>query len=541
MNNNKALIIPLTSFKANKKVSKRLLSLPLLAFFLFSLLLFYNVPLHPQQKEAEWLNQPITYLISPEERQIILGLQSPTEKEQFIRHFWQNRDPDLTTSINEFKVEFEKRVAFANRYFSTPQKEGWKSDRGKVYILLGQPTEIKRNPPQAGAPRSEVWIYNNIKCRSKFKNLRICYVDDAKDGDHKLSIPRSFGLEEVPLQSIGKEEQRFGISFSFNLKAPGYPKPFRSYVKSSKTFVTSPMEDLHHVADVIHIWRLLHITAKPPFPLPPSKQKYAHILPQFQTDFFQQSERLSYIPITIKLYYRDFAYIKRELKNYATMDVLALLYNKKGYLVNLISNRVSFGLSEGEKIEYLGDKPFNYQMGMTAPCGEYKLHLLVIDKVCNSYKANWIKEIKVPRWKKSDISLSSLILSNQTENIPTDKMYLIKGRQPYIFGNFKVIPNVSKIFKQRDNLSVFFKIYNPTLSSEGHLKSYKIEYIFYKDGRFFSKAPQHFPPASKMEESFILVNFRLINFYSGNYSLEVRVTDRKNNNSASEKIDFIIK
>jgi len=462
------------------------------------------------------------------------------ERQQFISYFWQKRDPDLTTSINEFKVEFEKRIVFANRYFSTPQKEGWESDRGKVYILLGQPTEIKRNPPQAGYPRSEVWIYNNIKCRSKFKNLRICFLDDERNGDYKLSIPRSYGLEEVPLQSIGTEEQRFTFSISFNLKAPSYPKPFRSYLKSSKTFITSPMEDLHQVADVIHIWRLLHISATPPFPLPSSERKYTHILPQFQTDFFQDAKGLSYIPITIKLYYRDFAYIKRDIKNYATMDVFALLYNKKNNLLNLFGNRVSFGLSEGEKIENLGDKSFNYQMGIIAPYGEYKLHLHVIDKVSNSYKANWIEEIKVPRWKKAALSLSSLILSNQTENIPTEKMYRIKGKQPYILSNFKIIPNVSKAFKQRGNLSVFFQIYNTAPSPKNSLKSYKIDYIFYKDGRFFSKAPPQFPPATKTKESSILVNFRLINFYSGKYTLEVRVSDRKNNNTASKKIDFVI-
>jgi hypothetical protein len=236
--------------------------------------------------------------------------------------------------------------------------------------------------------------------------------------------------------------------------------------------------------------------------------------------------------------------MKRDATNYATMDVLALLYDKNSNLINFVGNQVSFGLEKKEKIGDIGDKSFTYQIGMTAPSGEYKLHLFVIDKVdkmITRYVANWVRDIKVPCYKESDISISSLILSTQIKNIPPDKMYLLKKQHPYIFGNLKIIPNVSRTFHMMGNLSVFFQIFNNNISAKKQLNSYKIDYIFYKDGRFFSKAPSQITPKTKGMIRNILINFKLINFTYGKYTLSIKVSDRNGNKTASNKIDFIIK
>lgn len=480
------------------------------------------------------------------EREIFLGLRSKAAKEEFIRLFWQKRNPDLTTDDNDFKKEFEKRVVFTDRYFSTCKKDGWMSDRGKVYILLGPPTEteIERNPVKPGEAKSEVWIYHNIKTGSKFKNLRICFVDEDGNGDYKLSISRSYGLEDIALQTIGTKDEGFIFCFSTNHKKSDTVNTFSSYSINSKSFNISPMIDSHSIADIVHIRRIFHISQKHSFPLSNSTQKYDALLPEFQIDYFQETPDLTYLPITFKLYYRDFIYKKRDATNYATMDVLALLYDKNSNLINFVGNQVSFGLEKKEKIGDIGDKSFIYQIGMTAPSGEYKLHLFVIDKVdkmITRYVANWVRDIKVPCYKESDISISSLILSTQIKNIPPDKMYLLKKQHPYIFGNLKIIPNVSRTFHMMGNLSVFFQIFNNNISAKKQLNSYKIDYIFYKDGRFFSKAPSQITPKTKGMIRNILINFKLINFTYGKYTLSIKVSDRNGNKTASNKIDFIIK
>jgi GWxTD domain-containing protein len=93
--------------------------------------------------------------MTDEEVDILQHLPAPEDKQAFLDEFWKSRDPQPGTEENEAKAEFEARVEYANRWFGTwasnrrrtnwePGKHdnGWSSDRGKVYIILGPPDEV---------------------------------------------------------------------------------------------------------------------------------------------------------------------------------------------------------------------------------------------------------------------------------------------------------------------------------------------------------------------------------------------------------------
>jgi len=67
-------------------------------------------------------------------------LNSDKERDLFIEAFWKQRDPTPSTPINEFNEEHYSRIEYANKMFGreTP-KPGWKTERGKIYIILGKP------------------------------------------------------------------------------------------------------------------------------------------------------------------------------------------------------------------------------------------------------------------------------------------------------------------------------------------------------------------------------------------------------------------
>src|SRR5512147_3137055 len=85
-----------------------------------------------------WLEEDVPYLITDEEKAIFKKLTTAEEKEQFIEQFWARRDPNPLTADNEFKIEHYRRIAYANDNFQSG-KPGWKTDRGRVYILFGKP------------------------------------------------------------------------------------------------------------------------------------------------------------------------------------------------------------------------------------------------------------------------------------------------------------------------------------------------------------------------------------------------------------------
>ena len=93
----------------------------------------------------QWLNEDVVYIISPEERNAFGQLATNEEREQFIEQFWLRRSPNPDSAENEFKEEHYRRIAYANEHYASGIP-GWKTDRGRMYIMWGPPDEIESHP-----------------------------------------------------------------------------------------------------------------------------------------------------------------------------------------------------------------------------------------------------------------------------------------------------------------------------------------------------------------------------------------------------------
>jgi GWxTD domain-containing protein len=89
-----------------------------------------------------WLQEDAVYIITAEERCAFLHLETQEEREQFMEQFWFRRASDPDSPDNEFKIEYYRRIAFANEKFGG-QLAGWKTDRGRIYVLFGPPDSVK--------------------------------------------------------------------------------------------------------------------------------------------------------------------------------------------------------------------------------------------------------------------------------------------------------------------------------------------------------------------------------------------------------------
>ncbi len=102
------------------------------------------------QKEMEgpyrkWLDEEVPYIITDEERAAFKKLATDDEKEQAIEAFWQRRNPNPDSPENEFKEEYYRRIAYANEHYASGIP-GWKTDRGRIYIMWGPPDENETHP-----------------------------------------------------------------------------------------------------------------------------------------------------------------------------------------------------------------------------------------------------------------------------------------------------------------------------------------------------------------------------------------------------------
>jgi GWxTD domain-containing protein len=142
-----------------------------------------------------WLDQDVRWIIVPAEGSAYEGLQTNLERLQFIKGFWERRNPSPDSSQNPFKEEHYRRIAYANEHFAGSHP-GWLSDRGRVYIVYGKPDSIDAHPSGGSGQANpfEVWHYNSAHSAAPWRassaqNIDFQFTDPCRCGDYKLSTP----------------------------------------------------------------------------------------------------------------------------------------------------------------------------------------------------------------------------------------------------------------------------------------------------------------------------------------------------------------
>jgi GWxTD domain-containing protein len=103
------------------------------------------------------------YVASSQEVSQWAKIKETQGKRNFLFNFWKARDSNINTPVNESKREYFSRVDKANQQFGTMQKRGWKTDRGRVLITYGEPSEVERYPNQVDTKPYEIWQYNQLE------------------------------------------------------------------------------------------------------------------------------------------------------------------------------------------------------------------------------------------------------------------------------------------------------------------------------------------------------------------------------------------
>ena len=188
-----------------------------------------------------WLNQDVAYIITDEERKAFKSLSNDEERDAFIEQFWQRRNPDPDSPENEFREEHYRRIAYANEHFAAG-KPGWKTDRGHIYICLGQPDSIDSHPSggcyerpldEGGGETStfpfEIWHYRYLEGIGE--NVDLEFVDTCQCGDYHFTIDRGEkdALQQVPGAGLTQYEQM------------GQAKKADRFKGGMETWATGPM------------------------------------------------------------------------------------------------------------------------------------------------------------------------------------------------------------------------------------------------------------------------------------------------------------
>lgn len=140
---------------------------------------------------VRWIDMPFTlsepsyairalYPIATDDEIDAILSADDKDRAKALTEYWKKQDPTPATSYNERMAEYYRRVDYAHFNFATlNQPDGAFTDRGKIYILFGPPTDMRRelNP---GSDPKEIWTYHNV-LRKEF-----VFQDRSETGAYRL-------------------------------------------------------------------------------------------------------------------------------------------------------------------------------------------------------------------------------------------------------------------------------------------------------------------------------------------------------------------
>ena len=499
------------------RIKKRFSQIPL--FFLIMIFFFLlNWGGSQEQAEAEkkkkeplskwskqWLEEVVPYIITNIEKSVFINLPNEIERGKFIEKFWERKDPDPQTPENEFKIAYYKRIAIANKFFGTSGIEGWRTDRGKIFLLLGPPNEIQRdlNPSETGfssfhGPK-EIWNYWGLRNPRLPYNLEFIFVDEYGTGNHVLE-------SSLTLREQGRE--------NFDISSIRY---HFDQMEILAEVMKNPFESEKELQEII--------TSQVTYNLIPLK---------YDLFCLKGTEKKTYIPVVIEIPYSKLSNKKIEDRYYYSLTLMLNLRNKLGQTLFQKSRDINFNHSPTE-LPSLENEIHKIQTVLFLEPGDYKIHLLVLDNFSGKI-GNSQQDISVRKFGKDGLALSDIILSRGKSEAMGKKPEIEEGT---LFKR-EIFLDISKIFKSGEELNIYFEIYNLSLKRETGLKNFKVEYFFLRNGKLLVQVPYPKSDQTNQKDRRVQTFLKLRNIKPGEYVLKVNVTDENLRKSASKEIQFQI-
>ena len=500
----------------------------------------------PRKEKAElkkaykdWLDKDVTYIITDEERKAFKKLETDEERERFIEEFWRRRDPDPDTDENEYREEYYERIAYANERFASGIP-GWKTDRGRIYIMYGKADEVESHPAggrynresyEGGGSTStypfEKWFYRYIA--GVGSGIEIEFVDPTGSGEYRIARnpDEKDALLHVPGAGLTLAEE-MGLSTKADRIAGVGGVGNQSYMREQD----SPFSRLQILTDL----------QRPP------QIKFNELASQVNTpviednplafdlrvDFFRQSDERVITAFTIQTDNQNLVFKDSGGLQQAQLNIFAKITHVSGRRAGLFEDPV-ITRATPEELTEAKDRKSAYQKAVALQPGRYRVDVIVRDIESGATGVRH-QGFEVPKYDSAKLSTSTLVLATKLEGL---------GDQPavgmFTIGNVKVIPNVSGTFRRGNPIGVYMQIYNAGIDQTTLRPSVDVEYALMKDGKELGKQTEDWRGNSDSGQRLTLA--KLIdsrNLAPGDYSVEVRVRDRVSGQSLVQVAKFAV-
>ena len=497
----------------------------------------------------KWLDEDVRWIISDEEREAFLKLSNDEERDQFIEQFWLRRDPTPDTVENEFKEEHYRRIAYANEHFAAGIP-GWRTDRGRMYVMYGAPDEIdshpsggsyQRTPEEGGGETStypfEDWRYRYLE--GVGQDINIEFVDSCMCGEYHMTMDRSEkdALLYTPNGGLTQYEQM------------GLARKADRFNGGMEKLGAGPFTSMNQSKQFDRLEQFAKLNRPPPVKFKDLEEVVSHkisvnLMPfDIQTDFVKVTSDTVLVPVTVQVKYKDITFQNKEGVQLGTVNIFGRASTLTGRVAQTFEDTVAVN-EPAELLPKELEKMAVYWKALPLRPGRYRLDVVVKD-VNGDRVGTWSRGILVPEYNEDKLATSSLILADQMEKVPARNV----GTGSFVIGTTKVRPRVASadgkpvVFRRNQKVNFWMQVYNLSVNQQSHKPSATVEYELVNAASHKSvlHAVESTEQMGNVGEQLTLEKSLAANaLVPGLYKLSIRVNDKLSKQMVDPSVTFAV-
>ena len=425
-----------------------------------------------------WLEQQVNLIITDIEKDIFLDLQTREERDRFIEAFWARRDPDPATLENEFQVEHYRRLDHANTILARDtSRPGYRTDRGRYYIMLGEPAEIQRYDGHNDVVSIELWIYRGDTALGLPPRFNLMFYKDNDIGEYELYHPYADGPQAIlrsgtasqyyqvnqhlaidVLEQVSVDLARASLTIDLT-ENTGYSMfaarntidpielQVRPAMNTDRTLANIEMSPTRNVdtRDLEGYKRFGHrVTADYSFKFFPSRSVHAVLYGPENVPFLHFGLEIEPSHFTLE---SD----EKGSRHYTTVDVDLEIRDLEGRPVAYNLNQPLLQMSASQ-FDRARSFPLAYRDNYPLIPGDYKVSIVLKNRATKDYTATEF-DLHVPAVAKGKAALSDLVLGYGGEDALTEAT----THRTFQIGSMEVYPSAQNTFTIGSTVHVFIQ------------------------------------------------------------------------------------
>jgi GWxTD domain-containing protein len=433
------------------------------------------------QRHKKWLEEEVIYIITALEKEVFLQLESDRERDQFIEAFWKQRDPTPGSPENEFRTEHYRRINHVNHFYGrTTPKPGWKTDRGEIYIILGEPNDVTRFTGETQVYNTEVWFYQGLTKYGLPPGFNMIFFQQGGTGEYILYSPLQHGPQALLTSYFGDHANYLAAYQQLNEHEPELAEVSLSLIPGERNLAL----DRPSMSSDILIQRVFTTPSRE------IKEKYAQkflelkdvIEVEYSANYIDNDAVIEILKDPSGMYFVHYAIEPERLsvnqfenKFYTTLKLNGTITNMEGKQIHQFEKDVNLNFNE-QQMRDVSRRPLSLRDMFPLIPGSYKMSVLVKNFVSKEF-TSIERDLLIPG-DQEGLQMTSFMMGYavERESAAPDRL------RPFQIGTNQLHFQANRTFIMQDRLVLAYQIHGLT---PAQIEGGELKYTFLKNGEPF--------------------------------------------------------